>query len=268
MKKLTLSIMAAAAAMLVTQSAHAQTTSWSQGDLLLGFYDSTGTATNDYEIDLGPISSFINASGTVSLGNVGADLGTVFNSSSPTTTWTTDANLKWGAAAYSGIAGSDGVAAKTVFLTKNSTLSAPVDQSSAANGNMGTAINAASNGTGGFSGQTTTATSPDAYIQATSATNAWIKKQGTSPTFNSFSSGFDISASSVGGIFNTTLSLYEMAPTNGAASIDLGTFGISSNGDLTFTTPVPEPPATASLVILACLGVWMMNRLVSSGIRI
>lgn len=250
-RKITSAVLALAGAVLLTQQAQAQNT-YTTGDLLLGF--SEAGATNDYLVDIGAASTYIDAapgsSFVVSDGNIALDLSSnsLFGSG-----WATNSNVLWGiAGGTDNISGTFGLLAKTVFLSKaEGTPGVPnasplIEKSSGTEGPWDNVVNGTLGV--GFNGSTQTANSTVATIQLASNGNSWA-----TTSANAFGSGYNIDSNLTP--TGSVLDLYELQPHSGTTTPGtfLGDFSLSSGGVLTFqaagTAAIPEPSSWALGVV-------------------
>lgn len=250
-KNLFVAILALTGVSLAATSANAQF--YSQGDLLLGFRDTN--TTSDYLIDLGPASAFdgyassnaIGTSETLSVGNISADLASVFGAG-----WATDANLYWGVAGVG--PSSTSLLYAGVEEPSANTLSTPLtENTNSTQGGAGTKINNVGNQADTFDTPSTNAT--DAVIQGSSEASRWAtympggSNSGGASAFAYFQTTFE--GNSPSGITSTTLDLYKVPtgnPTNHIAGQYDGSFDVNSNGTVTFSV-VPEPSTVATMVL-------------------
>ncbi|MBL9145890.1 MAG: hypothetical protein JNM99_19580 [Verrucomicrobiaceae bacterium] len=262
LRSMTLLALAASAA-LVSPAANAATSA--NGDLFLGFRATGGTgATKTYMVNLGQASQFTNATGplTLSLGTVGADLGTLFGSSSAVTPWYSRSDLFWGIAGTTGSfdpVGSD--PAKTLYATRKQltpgTQSVPwVRKSDTTQGTTTTKMVSMMTA---FNGSPA-ATATNAVSQNTTDANSWASFQPGGTTANSGPApGVSFAAfnPSVEGTFGagtagSILDLYRMAPGSGptidTAGDYIGRFILNDSAALTF---IPVASFGASTVQLA-----------------
>jgi hypothetical protein len=254
-KRFAIGFAALASATLLAQSGQAATLTYSNGDLLLGFYDSS--VSNDYVIDIGAASTFIGATGTISLGNIGADLTSVFGSG-----WATNSALTWAVAGTTGATGAGSIASKTNFLSQQETTAGTFNTSfknlSGLAATVDSEINGVSglSGSGGYNGQTGNATNAAGLIQATSATNSWgTDLGGTSGTNAGFKSTKNIEGTFANGASGTVLDIDEVTSAgNTTSGTVLGSLTINGSGDLTFTSVTAAPePSTYALIGLSGL---------------
>lgn len=228
---------------------------YTTGDLLLGF-ELSGNA-NDYVVDIGPASLYINAAPgssfnvntTLGLGNLAADLSAVFGSG-----WATNTGLSlvnWGiAGATSNTATTFGLPKNTLFFTVArdvpGTQTTPLAVLS--NGQQTPIDSTFRSFASGFNGSDQTANSSFATIESAAAGNSWSAEN---PSSNAFGSGYDIEQGAAGtniGPTNSVLDLYELQPAaGGGPGIYLGDFTLSSTGQLTFLA-VPEPSSLTALL--------------------
>ena len=95
---------------------------YADGDLLLGFRATGGQGgSTDYLVNLGSASSIVNSLApiTFSLGNIGADLSTLFGS------WSTRADVLWSVSGVQKIAG-NGFVNNTMFATRSDAVDGPL----------------------------------------------------------------------------------------------------------------------------------------------
>jgi hypothetical protein len=276
-------LLAAAALASLAAGAQAQTVNYSTGDLVLGF-EEPGNA-DDYTVDLGSASYFINLAsspGTTnltlddpayggSLGNIDADLTNVFGSGWATNSSTLGDNVQWGVFGETGkvVSGVAGVPTNTAFLTFAETIpgfgsNAPSEGTNNAQEIWNTHFQTF---TASVSGSQT-ANSAYASISLASAGDSWSTGE---PSGNAFTIGYGIEQPGSGtyiGPTNSELDLYELIPTNEGGTGEgelLGDFTLNSSGDLSFTSAaVPEPSTYASAGLGAALLLFFRrNRLTS-----
>jgi hypothetical protein len=275
---------------LLTVAAHAQTTI-STGDLILGVEDQNGKVSNDYEVDIGNISTFLsydrsNAAGTViNVANLNADLTATFNESTYETpgTYSTNPALNQVDIAF-GIFGTSGnntalnqtgYANNTLFLsnpeatpgTIGSNLSpdtgssngAPYLESQIASAETGPAFS-------GFSGEPETGSGLDATSVSAAGSNSFSSREGGS----AFETGFNdlndfsgnLSGSNVAGPTGAVSDLDVILPTNNSTATAIGAFEFTSGGELEFITvaAAPEPSTYALMFVGAALLAWQLRR--------
>ena len=288
-KLLAAGLVAAAAAAVLAPSARAQN-SYQTGDLFIGF-EEPGVS-SDYVIDLGPANYFIglaatpgttdittadpNHGGGVGLGNIASDLSTVFGTSWATNSLTTGSNVQWGIigatsnslGGTTGAGGTFGLPKNTLFETSAEltpgTQSSPLPtNTSGLQGGVNTAIIGFENN---FSGSPQTGNSNYAEIQTVDAVNDPDSWTGNTPGSEAFGNHYSIEQPTSGnyiGPTNSVLDLYELKPQNGGTGVDLGSFSLTSGGDLDFTSAaaVPEPSTYATIGIgAAFLVLFRRNR--------
>ena len=232
----------AVAAIAATSAKASQVPRYNNGDLLLGFYDTTGTITNDYIVDLGPISGFnFNTNFTLSLG-LNTDLTNVFGSS-----WSTSSNIVYG------LVSGDPLSSLIYASNPNTT---PWTESA----NQGDYVTAIAN-TGAAYGLQTQAngeTYAAGLEQSASGSTSWASEssQGFGNYFGGAGDGAisDITSNSIA--FDKVV-----AGAEGAPSSDLGSFSLSSAGDVSFTTAaVPEPSTFAAIGLGAAVLAFARRR--------
>ncbi len=232
--------LALAGTMFVAPLAHAATTSYSDGDLFLGFRAAGGS--QDYLIDIGQIDQFLNnpAPFTLSLGNIGADLTSVFGSN-----WYTRTDVF-----YSVIGGNQfGLGtdpSNTLYSTKLSGVWAR--KSDGAQGSVTTAI--ASMGSA-YDSNTSTVNSPFGLIQTATASNAYATFQPGGTLANSGGISFNAFNPSNEANPSQAMALERLTSTaNAAGQTVLGGIVIDGNANVQF---VPEPGSIALLTFGAGL---------------
>jgi hypothetical protein len=257
-----LAVILAGSALTLTLAGHASAAGLSAntGDLFIGFHAISGTGVQqDLLIDIGPASQFENGTSlTLNIGNIGADLTSVFGS------WQTDSSLYWG------VFGSNTNSSSTTVGTD------PVDTLFASRPTGATALRSKTDSTQqaavnkytdlstefvtNFQTQlptNSTANSNVATIQQTSDTNSWASYEtpvGGVPT-NSFGLGAGVpnETSFTNGTANASLDLYRLSPAAGnPLGADLGFFSINDTGTISFTA-VPEPSSLSILLVGAGL---------------
>jgi len=256
-KNLILAVLVVAGATFSASSAKAQGT-YSQGDLLLGFRDTSDS--KDYVIDLGSASAFTGQSlgftETLSLGNVNADLTNIFGAG-----WSSDANLYWGVA---------GSTSSSILYAGESeqtlgTIGTPWSEASThTQGTPAGLINGI--GTNAVSFSTVSSNATDAFIQNNSDPASWESYMPFGANSNNSDSVFkyyapEFEGNSSTGISNTALDLFQMNPANGTGNLGTyqGTFTIDNGANVTFTV-VPEPSTYAAVVLGAGILVLVSRR--------
>lgn len=264
---------ALAAAGLTLTTAQAQLVpNPSTGDLFIGFQqvnDAGGatTATNDYLVDIGPVSQFLNATAPFvvpNLGNLASDLSSssLFGSDWADNSPANNLLVQWGIFGGGSNSGNitlngDSIAKNTLFFTIGESTpgtqsTAPLVTSTSAQGTIFAKISTAETGTGGYQGSLASSNSPVATIQSLSAPNNYA-------SFNPYTGAFNESygieqplSGSATGPTNSVLDLYELTPTAHVVTPEpsaalVGTFTLDNNANLTFT-PTPEPSTAASVL--------------------
>jgi len=231
----------AAAAVLATSVKASQVPQYNQGDLLLGFYDTTGTVTNDYLLDLGPVANDNFSSNFTLVTGLGTDLTTVFGSN-----WFTSGNIDYGFASSNTNGGFQVFASDPAG---NSPWLRQSVQSSAAQAvfNVGSQYSLAS--------QTHGETNPDGLLQADGATNSWDSAASSGLDGNYFGAGGD---GFISDVVSNGIYFDEINEGSGNSTV-LGSFAINSNGDVNFTA-VPEPSTFAALGLGAAVLAFARRR--------
>lgn len=276
--RLTRVALVAGAVALQLPSASAVLTTYSAGDIFIGFRQTA--ASNTLAVNLGSVTKFLTPAlgGTATPGssfnvqfgvipntptvvtNLNADLTAVFGAGWATNT-SNGTSVRW---SVSGLTDNsfdntpiNGYNARTIFVTKARTN--PANQSAVlgsvnADGYAGAFSDFTSNLGGGFVGQTSTVNSSVAYIGAKSDVNNYGTQINTnnSGTFGLGNRVIEQAASgSFAGPTNSVLDFY-LAPSSGStlatSNTYLGNFSLNSSGQLSFTT-VPEPSTYALLAL-------------------
>ncbi len=222
--------------------------SYTAGDLFLGFRASGGTgATQDYLVNIGQLSQFSlqnGASFSLSLGNIGADLTSLYGAD-----WNTRSDVFWSVSGtdYDGGA----VIVPTLYATKPrnfadlGTPSTPWKgrstslQTSTASQFQALHIYYTQNGTA-------TVNSAAATFQDASADNSYAFFTAQALDFDVWQT---IEGSFLNGASGTVLDYYKIDPVFNQNAARLGIFTINNAGTVTFTA-VPEP-ATLALLAMA-----------------
>jgi len=265
--------MALALAAVLGTSAYAQTAS--PGDVLIGFDQQNGVATNDYVVDLGPVTQFTNATSPLTFSLSASDLSNTFGS-----TWASNSQtnlVQWGVIGASNTTGtltlgSTTFVANTLFytvgeLTPGTQSTAPLDKSSSGqNGINGNITKNFENGSGGFDGSAETAGSTSALQavdQTHGATNSWDYEISTKGDFG-IGTNIQQPLSGTGtGPTDSVLDLYESVPgSTTTPATYLGDFSLGSNGTLTFDSAaaIPEPSTYSLLGLGAMFLIWNLRR--------
>ena len=262
----TTALLALAGLALTSQVAKA-TVAYADGDLLLGFRDSSGTSTSALLVDIGQAGYYRDLTSNVfslsSVGNLNADLTTAFGSG-----WATNTNIQWGlvgrVSSNLGITyGSTTDALNTLYASKGE----------ATFGTTGTGFARAASGTQGTPGAKittmannfnndligwTAGVNPNAIIEPTSGNSQnWASyNPGTSSFsyFNGLQGSFAGDQNSNVGLANSALDLFRMAPGSGTGTYE-GTFTLTSTGNVNFgsagpaVAAVPEPGRAVLLAL-------------------
>jgi hypothetical protein len=233
------SLLALAGLSILAPSAKANSTSYADGDLLLGFRQSGGSpaATQDYLIDIGSFASLpTSGSTTFSLGNIGADLTSLQSG------WWTAGNLQFS------VFGQD-TNNGYIFIGNNTA----AGQQALNSGAVNTASANISNVTDiAYSNHASTANSSVGFLESVGANKSYTSFQPGG--INAFGKNFvtwNNSESAVTG--RDYLSVYTVAGNGSApASVVKGYFTLASTGDITYTV-VPEPTTFTALSVGALL---------------
>lgn len=208
------------------------------GDLFLGFRATGGAgATQDYLVNIGSAANYTGASSAftvTSIGNIGADLSSVFGSD-----WSTRADVFWSVSGTNLPAD----AAYTLYATRSrSNVNNPATpwlrRSPSAQSATDSKFDAL---TLYYQNLGVAATSPVGTIQNTTDTNSYASYQPGGTTENSGGISFGAFNPSVegnfGGANGSVLDLFkiESSTTSGLPSTWVGSFTVSASGQLTFT---------------------------------
>jgi hypothetical protein len=265
-KQKSIMIAVAGASLVAASQAHAQTFGYSADDLLLNFRNTAVTSDANYEINLGPISSFDSSGGTITVAS--ASLVDSMYSGAPSSSL--PIGLSAAAADASGTTG-------TIWLTRAQTSTGEPSVMSAQQvfsaqnltaariANIGTGANA---GTILASGEASVpgATSGNSYqAQGEQAAATGAAGQGTI----NFGGDQNIAASKGGNIEsiqNGSGTVYEAlweVPVSGSAETYMGYFTFNPSGSVEFTsvTAVPEPSTYALFGATGLLALAFRGRL-------
>ncbi len=248
-----IALMAIAGMALATTSAHAVT--YAQGDLLMGFRDTDGTAS--IVVNIGQLSTYRDynnpaADFNVSVGNLGSLLTTNFGAG-----WTTDSTIRWGVIGTGNAngtftSGTPSVIdpADTLYISQGQTTfgTATPNYASVNTTNRGIAatnFETLQTGSAGFSTLTPASGSTVAAVWDFSAPTDWNEIAATSfgvGFFSAFENSF------VAGADSTALDLWRINGTGTTITNQqrLGTFFIDNTGAVSFgegpsIAAVPEP---------------------------
>jgi PEP-CTERM motif-containing protein len=264
MKKLiTTALAAIAGAGLISQPSNAATTAYNEGDLMLGFRQ-VG-ASNDYIIDLGPASTYRDATSSFTLtingnsgGGFGLDLTSIFGSG-----WKTDPNVFWGIVGTPGAATVNSDPANTLYGSKpespfGTQATAYTRDTASTQGGVRSDIDTMG---GAFGGHTSSTNSSIALIQSATASNSWAS---FNPGGQSFSYFTGMEGNFASGTAQTALDIFRMSPTTSSnlpGSYE-GTFTINDSGVLKYNASVvPEPSTFAAFGVgMALLAIMARRR--------
>ena len=272
LSKITSAVLAFAIGAALGTAGHASTTSYNEGDLLIGFEQqngSGGVTSNNYVFDLGSVSNFIGASAPLTFNLPTADLVSAFGSG-----WASNTGnvVQWGVIGASDLnstltLGSVTLQKNTLFYTQGqlNVGTQSIAPATASNSSQKTINTNIQNFGNDFNGQTASTAGVNGAVIASNDAAGW---SANSPATTSFGSGKDIEQPSSGsytGPTNSELDLYQLnntTSTPGSKAILLGDFTLSNAGVLTFTEPaaVPEPSAYALGAIGAALFVVLRRR--------
>ena len=237
-------IVLALAATAASSAKASQVPQYNNGDLLLGFYDYSGGVTNDYVVDLGPISGFnLSSNFTLSLG-LSTDLAHVFGSN-----WDTSGNI------YFGLAASYPLTAQVFASNPNAGTpwtEAPAQGTPASQvADIGNAYS--------LSTQANGETYSAGLQQADSSNNSWqsVASNGLQNFYGGLGDG------AISDVVTNSLEFDQVnVGSNGTPGTDLGSFSVSSAGNVSFTTAaVPEPSTFAAVGLgIAVLAVARRRR--------
>ena len=250
----------------------AQTT-WSAGDLIVGFRSTDALETSSYEINVGSVFA-IRDGGSFSV-NINSQLVNLFGAD-----WFTASNVYFGAvssayainfATTSAPNGDPGVT--TYYTQPTSTIGFSGDTAdtlaSGPRSTFNTNVLSLSNGTGGFVGQTNLGSNSASLLNAN--TNSWAGKTASTTDFGVFGNPNEVD-SRINGT-TTYVDLYRMlntttnavTPANAQIANTVGTgqfvatLQITADGTLS-TSAIPEPSSYAALAGLAALGLVATRR--------
>jgi hypothetical protein len=252
--KLKASLLLLLGGLLTASTASAALLTYQPGDIFLGFRSTNPSVTRSYLVNIGPGSSFRDATTTLSLGNYKADLDTVFGS-----TWVNDAQVSWSVIGTNSAgvgANVDGDPVKTLYSTLAGNgaipLSPPVGPPSSFSGQAAPAQKivsmkdnwltySAAAGTGvSVAPNSSFTTSGDSSSYATFA-------GGTAQPFSYFSTALEGNFGA--GTAGTSLDLFRNIPASSTTRGSYeGTFLIDGAGNVTFNQ-IPEPSGAICLVL-------------------
>jgi hypothetical protein len=241
-----------------SMTANAVTTAYSTDDLFIGFTQAGNS--KDYLVDIGQASNFTGQSAgttvTLSLGNISADLVTVFGSG-----WATDSSVSWGVVGTTRLSTVGSDAPHTVYASKSGDSSVITPWNDAAS--LATPDARIATMASAYNNKASTANSSVGLIQnnvATASNNAFASFQpgGANATGASANVSFSyfnptILASNAGGIDATTLGLFRLVSGDNNPGTAVGNFSISNGGSVSFVTAVPEPASISLGLVGATL---------------
>lgn len=261
--------MALALTAVLGTSAHAQITSYSEGDLLLGFEQqngSGGVTANDFVVDLGSVSSFLSATSALTFNLSTANLTSAFGSS-----WATNSGtslVQWGVIGGSDLnssitVGSTTLQKNTLFYTQGELTvgTQSIPPATASNSGQKTINTNIQNFANDFSGQTESTSGINAVIIGSNDSLGW---SANTPSTSGFGTGHPIEQPSSGsftGPTDSVLDLYELnntTSTPGAKATLLGNFSLTSLGVLTFNPAAAAVPEPSSFILAALAGVTFL----------
>ncbi|MCS6244246.1 MAG: PEP-CTERM sorting domain-containing protein [Opitutus sp.] len=259
------------ASVVTASSAFAATTTdtFAAGDILLGFFTSTGVgAGSNLMVNLGSFGQFDNNDGsTVNFSSsIVSDLNATYGSD-----WNTRTDIKWSVTGATFAASVDGLTRNSIFATAVSG-AAPI--ASASDGILGTVrSNVSSIGTA-FNAFDTTANSTVSVVVASSNVNSMQARLTTNNSAQFGASNQNVTtATSVSDFYALVPTTGGTAPTGLATDGDgivfargtnyLGTFELKASG-LSFTasgaSAIPEPSTFGALAGAAVLGLAATRR--------
>jgi hypothetical protein len=233
--------------------------------LLIGFEQQNNAAANDYVVDLGSVTQFIDATSPLTFNLSSSDLSSTFGSSWASNTQT---NLvQWSVIGASNkttggdlTLGSITLPANTLFYTVGESTpgvqsTPPTEHTTAIQNGFNGNIANFDTGTGGFSGTATTSGSTgslQAINQTHGASNSYSYEIASKGNFGIGGNSQQPTTGSATGPTDSVLDLYEVTPTNADVTQPttyLGDFTLNSSGVLTFTEAAPEPSSYALLMM-------------------
>jgi hypothetical protein len=267
-----------AAAALASLTPFARAATYTTGDLILGFEEPGNS--EDYVVDLGPASTFINLAASpgttdittadysgAGLGNIAGDLSGQFGSTWYANSNTAGSNLQWGVFGSngSGFSAKFGLPGNTLFetvaeLTPGDGSTDPLEGS--ASFQSGINQNFASF-TSVITGLSATGNSSYASFESSALANSWT---GEDVSLAAFGGPIGIEQPTSGdyiGPTNSELDLYELTPSGSSAPATLlGDFTLTSSGQLDFTSAaaVPEPSTYATIGVGAAMLLFFRRR--------
>jgi hypothetical protein len=262
-------LLAAAALASLAGGAQAANVTSSPGDLFLGFNEPG--VSSDYVVDLGPASYFISLAsrpGTTDittsdysgagLGNIANDLSTVFGTSWYANNATQGTNVQWGIAGATATSiGTPifGLPVDTLFFTAGELtpgLGSTGPEAFTANAQNASASKILNQfQTIVFDNLADTSNSTVATIEPSTQSDIWGDYNVQSTAFGTDDNIEQPTSGTYIGPTNSQLDLYELVPTNDGGSAngtELGSFSLTTTGQLDFTSAaVPEPSTYATV---------------------
>jgi hypothetical protein len=166
--------------------------------------------------------------------------------------------------------GGDTLAENTLFTTVNTWAAVPTEKTTAQQATAQSYISAVYNDVANVGTPSAGSTSSLPAVYTSASDSGSYAKEVTKNNFNfgtgNAKSSLDFNSDGSTPVVDTALlDLYEVTPTNadtGSKPTDLlGTFGLASNGDLTFTAEAVPEPSTWSLIGLGGLVmIWNLRR--------
>lgn len=229
-----LKLLLAVSALTASHGMAQTTTTYSPGNLLLGFRQIAQNS--DYLVNIGPVSA-LSSTTTFSLGDIATDLGEVFGPG-----WATDSQVFWSVSGSTGLfmVGSDPT--RTLYATRQDPpggSAIPWNTAASQGATDGKMQGMAT----AYKGKLSSANSPVGLIQNnidTALNNAYASYQpgGGNTGSGNLAFGYfnpSIEGNSASGIASTSLGFFRMQQMASTPATRLGTFTISSSGVLTFT---------------------------------
>jgi len=280
-------ILAAAAFSLAAavSTVNAQTVTTNLGDLVLGFYASSGTgASSSLEVDLGSITNYVDSSGNPLGGSTmfqvtnlsATDLTAVYGS-----TWNTRSDLSWGIIGTVGRTGTGplGEPVATLWATNAETTAGTQSNAWLVSSSSGQksvsskleSVITANFSAGGLNGAAATANSAFSAVIDNSLSNSY-KNEDTSvagTSFGYFNPSID-NFTNFGSSTWIVSDLYELRSSTSnpkPEAVYVGSFGLNAEGQLyfassasAFATAVPEPATYAAIIGALSLGLVVIRR--------
>jgi hypothetical protein len=235
-------------AAIMTGCANAALVTYNPGDLLMGFYDTTGSVTKSVVVDIGNVTQFatLTSGSTLNTGNLNTDLVATFGSS-----WYTSGNVVWGIAvspSNTSTVGND--PAKTVYASNaedgSGNLATPWQLSNTSRGSASTLMQALQTSTTGYNSYQGTVNNPQLAIQNNSDNTSWSSYQpgGANSTG---ATAFKVFNGGISGATNVPLDVFRLDGSTNVTT-QVARLSLSSNGSV---MAIPEPSA----MLLSIFGV-------------